>query len=487
MNKIRTIHTLFIIPSGSHTKSPCQEELALWTIRRKIVRHQYFGYLSDQDYLQLGNSKFQHVGLLSLCAVFREHGYDVRYFTPEEETIDDLLLQKIAACDMLLVSSYTYNLNVSIVYTRRLKELNPKMLIGIGGYHAPHVPEATLRTDNGQLFDFTMSGYTEKAILRIPIAYEHGGIEAFKRIPQIMYLDTEKGFQHNRNVDFPSLADLPLPANDLIPDFDLTAARVFSVYGCPFQCQMCNLGKQDSYSERPLSLFEQEIEYFVTEKRVKYIYVGDPTIGINLKRLKELVKIMNRFPTIKWGGQTRLSIAQQHEFRAILQDSECVHLEIGVETLSQKLLNTIRKDINAERSEDILYKLAENQKLHIQTNWIFGLPGADEKDILFDRAKILQLIHDGFDAGLSMCVPHPSSAMFDKPEQFGITIEETNWDEFPLYGKPVFSQIHGLTGAELFELYKETTMEMTKAFKKKYRDVLPETPVKDISLVPSYF
>ena len=132
-------------------------------------------------------------------------------------------------------------------------------------------------------------------------------------------------------------------------------------------------------------------------------------------------------------------------------------------------------------------ELAENQKLHIQTNWIFGLPGADEKDILFDRAKISQIIRDGLDAVLCMCVPHPSSAMFDKPEQFGITIEETNWDEFTMYGKPVFSQINGLTGAELFELYKETTMEMTKVFEEKYREVLPETLVKDISLFVSYF
>lgn len=486
MKKIEKINTLFI-PFSLKTKSPVREEIELWTIQRQVIRKKSFDYLSDEEYLKLGNSRLQHVGLLSLCSVLRNCGYQVNYFIPDEDQINDLFLEEVADCDMLLVSSFTYNFNQAIEYSKKVRELNHRVCIGIGGHHAPHLPEMSLRTEQGNLFTFTIKGYAENVIKKVPLAFENGNLRMLKDIPQLAYIDPEGGFHQNTIYDFPLLKNIPLPANDLIPVHDLIGARVFSAYGCPFMCKMCNLGQENSYSERPLELFEQEIDYLIHEKEVRYVYLGDPTLAANLERFKQIVDILNSYPLIKWGGQTRLPIAQNAEFRAILANSECVHLEVGIESLAQPLLNHIQKDINATSSEEILYRLKENKKVYIETNWMFGMPGSNETTIRHDQEKMKQYIRDGMDTHVGMFVPFPGTPIFAHPEDFGIRIEDTNWDNFTFHGKPVFGQINGLNSEEIFGLYRQTMSELKLVFEETYDQNILNTRVKDLTTEISYF
>ena len=469
MKNVQTINTLFTPLTSTH-KPPLLDELECWTLQDRVARKKCFGYLSDQEYAKLGNSRFQNVGLLSLCQVLRQDGYDVNYFIPDD--IDDHLLAAIANCDLLLISSFTLNFNDAVTHARRIREIRPDLLIGIGGHHAPYLAEETLRTDNGQLFNFTMKGYSENSIREVPKAYSRGGVGAFADVPQIAYIDARGQFIQNTKTHLPSWEKVPLPANDLIP-CDLTGARVFSAYGCPHRCSMCCHGIEGSYGERPLQLFEAELKYFIEERGVRYVYIGDPTLGANERRFKRIVEILNSFPQVRWGGQTRVSTARRDSFMEIVADSQCVHLELGVETLSQRLSNAIRKDSDSTMAEETIYRLKERARnVYIETNWMFGIPGANEDDMHVDKEKMKQFIRDGINICLGVFVPFPGSPFYHDPERHGIQSLDNNFDNYAMYGMPVFSQVNGLSQSELFETYMEIVRDLQDVLRKTYGGVL---------------
>jgi anaerobic magnesium-protoporphyrin IX monomethyl ester cyclase len=465
MKNVRTINTLFTPITTTH-KPPLRDELECWTFQERVARKKCFGYLSDQEYSRLWNSRYQYVGLLSLCQVLRQDGYDVNYFIPDD--IDDHLLAAIANCDLLLITSFTFNFNDAVTLTRQIREIRPDLLIGIGGHHAPYLPEESLRIDNGKLFNFTMKGYSENSIREVPKAYSRGGVEAFAEISQIAYIDSRGTFIQNPKTHLPSLETIPLPANDLI-SHDLTGTRVFSAYGCPHRCLMCCHGIEESYSERPLELFEAELRYLIEEKGVRYVYIGDPTLGANERRFKEIVEILNSFPQAKWGGQTRLSTARRDSFMKVIADSQCVHLELGVETLSQRLSNIIRKESNNAIAEDTIYGFKDRvPNVYLETNWMFGIPGANENDINIDKEKMKQFIRDGIDICLGVFVPFPGTPFFHDPEGHGIVIVDNNFDNYTMYGAPVFSQVNGLSQAELYETYIQIVRDLQDVLRTTY-------------------
>jgi|GEM_PF-6649578 len=475
----------FFTPLDANPNPPMQTEKEFWKAREHAARAGYLQYLTEKEYGNFKNLRRQSPALLSLCAVLREDGHKVGYFIPDSTEIDAQMTREIGNCNILLMNSMTANFNLAVEYAKRFRATNPRVLIGIGGHHAPYLPENSLIINGQKVFDFTVWGYSENAVTEIARKYkEHGLPESIFNVPQSSFVNSSGNIEQNPGTSFPNLAKIPLPANDLIPTDNLVAARVFTAYGCPFNCEMCNLGQHRSYSERPLQLFEEEIRFLRERKGVKYFYIGDPTLAANIKRFRHIVHILGKFPDIKWGGQTRLPIAQNPDFLEILKDSNCVHLELGIETFSQKLLDRIRKGTKSKTAEQTVYNLAKlKTDLNVETNWMFSVPGADESTIQFDTEKIRQLAQNGISVHLVPFVPFPGTPIYNHPEQFGIRIEAKDYSQYAFRNGVVFSQIGGLSREKLNQLYEVTLKTITGEIRKRLKTTTPEI-LSEISSEP---
>lgn len=464
----------FFTPLDANPNPPLESEKQFWQMREHVARSGYLSYLGRVEYRDFPNLRRQSPALLSLCSVLRDDGHKVGYFIPDNDEINPSVAGKIADCDILLMTSFTANFDLAVRYARYFKQINPRIFIGIGGHHAPYLPESSLVIDGERVFDFTVRGYAENGVRDIASGFDKSkNTEDFCNVPQTTFIDSRGKSQTNPRLNFPDLDKLPLPANDLIPTDHLVAARVFTAYGCPFNCQMCNLGQHASYSERPLKLFEEEVRFLKEEKGVRYFYIGDPTLAVNLKRFGQVVKILKKFPEIRWGGQTRLPIAQNPDFLAALRGSNCVHMEVGVETFSQKVLDKIRKRTHAQMTEDILYGLAKNcEGMDIEANFLFGSPGSDEESIRFDIEKMRQFASMGISIHLVPFVPFPGTPVFEHPERFGIKIEADDFSKYAFRNGVGFSHVDGLSRDALNQLYEDGVRTLTNEMRKKYGEVL---------------
>lgn len=464
----------FFTPLDANPNEPFESERKFWQMREHVARSGYLGYLGENEYRNFPNLRRQSPALLSLCSILRADGHKVGYFIPDSDEIDLAMIREIVDCDILLMTSFTANFDLATQYAAYFRKINPEIFIGIGGHHAPYLPDSSLIIDGEKVFDFTVCGYAENSVRDIASGFDRSKkIENFCNVPQATFVDSRGKLQRSVGLNFPSLDRLPLPANDLIPTDRLMAARVFTAYGCPFSCQMCNLGQHISYSERPLELFEDEIRFLKEEKGVRYFYIGDPTLAANLKRFKQVVDILKKFPDIRWGGQTRLPIAQNSSFLAMLKDSNCVHIEVGIETFSQNILDKIRKGINSQSIEDIIYRLSGIKKdLDVETNFMFGAPGSDEGSIRFDIEKMRQFTAMGISVHLVPFVPFPGTPVFEHPEKFGTRIETDDFSRYAFRNGVIFSHTDGLSRDALNRLYENGLVILTNEMRKKYGEVV---------------
>ncbi len=336
----------------------------------------------------------------------------------------EFAIHHIPEYDVYLYSVYTLDYNEQVSIVDRLRECYPKAKHIAGGPHANEFTKECLKT-----FDSLVLGEGEVSIIQI--------------IKDILTSKLDRVYEQKSAID---INIYPYPSRKYLPKstvarkgmmtlktkkgYDkLLGTTVLFSRGCPYQCYFCAM---PNYSYRKFSpglryrnpdLVQKEIEYLKRDYNMEGINLLDE-IGIPLNKKKAISHLESIGKTnIIWRGQCRVD-GITPELAKLSHESGCVALGLGVESVSQKVLDIINKKIKVDQAKKTIHLLKQND-IEVRVYMIVGLPGEPE-DIVKQTWDFIKETSPDL-VILSLFTIRPGTEVYSNPKKFGIKNITTDW------------------------------------------------------------
>lgn len=313
---------------------------------------------------------------------------------------------------------------------QRVRAAWPEAVIVVGGFILGELERDVGKPNFQRLMRawgadaYVMSAMGEEALLGI---LEAGGRDlSGLELPET-YVRTAKGeyewSTEREEVGFPLDEswvrwDRVDPAN-LYHTVHLRTAR-----SCKFRCSFCSLFIVEgglAFAE-PETL-RRELETLRTHPHVRSLIFTDDTFNVPQKRFAELVKVLADFD-YEWYSFYRSQFADEETVK-LMKDSGCKGLFLGIESVDDRVLKNMNKATTVASYERGLEQL-QKYEIPSHANFIIGFPG--------DRPENAQRVVDFVDKwnlpffSVSPWFFAPSTRIYDKREEFGVTGRYYNWE-----------------------------------------------------------
>lgn len=222
----------------------------------------------------------------------------------------------------------------------------------------------------------------------------------------------------------PALGQIPLPKFELLPLEKYFRPRlgfsrskwpripVETSRGCPYNCSFCCVssyfGNQIRF--RPIKEIIQEIERFPNA----FIIFTDDNIAANPKRAKELFRALVPLK-VRWFGQFTMLAGNDEELIRLAGESGCLLAFLGVESISQKSLASVRKNFNVVENYSKIFKVFGDAGILVNPSIIFGF---DEDNLELIDETVDFLIDQKIPLMVQwILTPVPGSRLYSQLEQ----------------------------------------------------------------------
>ena len=211
------------------------------------------------------------------------------------------------------------------------------------------------------------------------------------------------------------LALSPIPRHDLSGKKPGRKYWVNTTRGCPFRCNFCcsSLVFGDKYRHRPIDNVVAEIQ-MIKEMHGKaspvFICFSDDNMFVDRARAREIVKRITPLK-IKWFAQTDISISDDDELLAMLRESGCVMLFIGIESVNRSSLEGLNNRVKLKYLERYPAAIAKIQSHLIGVMGAFII-GLDEDDLpSFDLMSRFIIDNHVMPTQISILTPLPGTPL----------------------------------------------------------------------------
>jgi radical SAM superfamily enzyme YgiQ (UPF0313 family) len=292
----------------------------------------------------------------------------------------------------------------------------------VGGVHASFMPEEVM----GWGSDYAVLNEGEETLIELLEVIE--GKKRREEVRGILYREKGKAQRTEKRNPVEDLDRLPLPAYHLIDKSRFTrrksiirgrwlrGAWIMTSRGCPSACTFCSsyrmFGKRVRY--RSMDNIFEEIAFLVREFKIEGLVVTDDTFTVKKDRVFEFCRNIKReFPRLKWNCQARVNLFDE-ELAGILKKSNCIQVDFGVESGSQKVLNRLKKGINVE---DTIRAFASCKKAGLRTlaTIMVGNPDEQLQDLEKTRTLLKKIKPDLCAAYYT--TPFPGTELYEEAER----------------------------------------------------------------------
>ena len=347
-----------------------------------------------------GQVRFAPLGVLAIAAPLLEKGFNVVII---DSNIGETWKNKnIDINDVLCVgiSAMTgYQIKDGLMFAKFIKNLNNSIPIVWGGVHVSLMPEQSLEND---LVDIIVLGQGEETFC-----------DLVEQLINDSPLNKVKGIYFKKNGTVIKNADRPFINPDNFPtapyhildipryfqetqskklrssDAFLGKKERFIYYcssiGCPFKCRFCASSTQTKgrWAGLEPERVIKDIGKLIKEYKITALQFCDAEFFINKKRSLEIAKgFIDRKFHINWKAQVRADTFDSLTDNEILllKKSGYIHVEIGVESGSERMLKYVNKKITT----DMVIRCAKKIKKHgLLSSFclVFGFPTETKQDI----------------------------------------------------------------------------------------------------------
>ncbi len=404
-----------------------------------------------------------------LLAYLKKNGFESEIVNGVlEDLSEDAFLQRIASLNprALILHSVVLAKGVDLgILPRLLQTVQAPILIH--GPEPSRVPEEYLNgagaeAANGRVVVFR--GEPEKNIL----SYLSDG-----SLNGVSLVEDQEIVHYPHDHEFVSIEELPFdfhghPTVKRLSKHFLNAkfprqpvATMLASRGCPFPCSYCvpnsvSFAREMEYRDwsggkKPKAIYatpERVIAEFHAIRDAGYhsVMVMDDQFLSSKKRTLAICEGIKHLG-LDWGCLSRPDFLNDEEIVAALSSSGCISVDIGIETLSQKLLDLIDKRLDLQTFYDAV-PLLQRYGIEPKINIMFGSSAEEtEEDILRTLAELerLKLHHVMF----AVATPFKGTPFYDKACSNGTLMSDS--DSINPLGKSMISYPH-LSNERLQEL-----------------------------------
>jgi radical SAM superfamily enzyme YgiQ (UPF0313 family) len=380
------------------------------------------------------------MGPIIIASLLKQEGHTVEVLS---EYVTKLKIEEINKADLVGISITTYNARRGYDIARRVKKP-----IVFGGFHASLLPEECLKYG-----DYVIKG-DGHSIVGLAAYLDHKGTADIGQISNLVYKNGEKNL-YNPNVT---------KAINVVPDFGLVKDyyrnnlnRLLRIplltnasRGCHCDCTFCSIKAiypdikkkdkkilikdiQNQINNQPwLSKFLPRIIWITDDN-----FFSDKNWAKDV--LRDLSKIKSRF---KFVIQARPDIATDDELLNLLKDANIGIVYMGIESLNQKSLDNLNKDLSVSDIEFAIKKI-RNIGINVHGLFVFG----DDEFRTGDGLKIAKFAKKLKLSGILIqpLIPFPGTKLHQKLKEEGRLLHE-DWQHYN--GKVVFEP-KNMTAADL--------------------------------------
>ncbi|OGP26250.1 MAG: hypothetical protein A2022_03635 [Deltaproteobacteria bacterium GWF2_42_12] len=261
--------------------------------------------------------------------------------------------------------------------------------------------------------------------------------------------------------------------NMVIPRRDLLNRKMYSGFntlqatrGCPFNCDYCAVTAffGHEFRVRPIDEVIAEIKGFDTKE---FFFMDDNIVG----RPKYAKELFQRLIPLKitWGSQASITMAKDPELLNLYARSGGKYAFIGLESLSQKNLESMHKGWNSAKDYKEAIKKIQDAGINVVGSFVFGL---DEDDKTVFKTTFDFIMETRMDAAqFHILTPLPGTVTYNVLEKEGRIIDR-DWAKYHT-GEVVF-QPKGMTVEELQNGYYwifRNTYTIKNILKRSLRDL----------------
>jgi radical SAM superfamily enzyme YgiQ (UPF0313 family) len=180
-----------------------------------------------------------------------------------------------------------------------------------------------------------------------------------------------------------NLKNLPVPRYDLLnlKRYKLLNIPSQTTRGCPYNCSYCEVTQVygGKFRHRPADEVIDEIKEIRRLTGSDFIYFVDDNFVANRRHA---MAIMERLIPLKliYGCLATANVGDDPEVLDLMARSGCLHVNIGMESISQESLKAINKKQNKIKDYERQFKALRERGIGYSINVMFGLDG-DGPDI----------------------------------------------------------------------------------------------------------
>jgi radical SAM superfamily enzyme YgiQ (UPF0313 family) len=294
-------------------------------------------------------------------------------------------VEHLARADIVGFSLYVWNVRLSLEIARRLKEINPDVIIVVGGPQTPDRPQDFLREN--RFIDIACHGEGEQTfveILKRARTRDWSNIEGTSHINDAGEIVTQPRLKRLRELD-----QVPSPFTEGIFD-PLMAANPQQVWiglwetnrGCPFGCTFCDWGSatQTKVFQFGIDRLMAEIDWF-SNRRIEFLFCCDANFGI-LQRDVEIArsvadkKLKHGYPKAFSVQNTKNATERAYLTQKILSDAGLNKgVALSLQSVDETTLKNIkRQNISLQTYEELQARFTRD-RVETYSDLILGLPG----------------------------------------------------------------------------------------------------------------
>jgi radical SAM superfamily enzyme YgiQ (UPF0313 family) len=296
--------------------------------------------------------------------------------------------------------------------------------------------------------------------------------------------DFERGvlkpfYATNREFD---LADAPMPRFDLLNPEKYNRLTVQTSRGCPHKCEFCasSILLTPRYKVKPVEKVIAEIREIKKIWPRPFIEFADDNSFVHRKHYKKLLRELAK-ENVRWFTEADVRVAEDDELLALIRDSGCQQILIGLESPSRTSLYGIETKSNWKLRQKDYYKTAieKIQSYGITVNgcFILGLDG-DTRDVFAD---VLAFVRDSalYEVQVTFMTAFPGTPLYARLKNEGRILRDRAWELCTLFDinfQPKNMSIAELQSGFLGLVKQLYSAEETQTRRSQFKRMLKTSP-----------
>jgi hypothetical protein len=338
-----------------------------------------------------------------------KNGIKLHRIIYNREPLNELAIE-LSKMDIVGFSTYVWNRNYNFTLAKKIKEINPNVLVIFGGPEPP-ITDSEIFTKWMPFADLVVKSEGEFIFTKVLESRALG--RWYDLIPGLL-INVNGGVLNTGNaVRIETLDDVPSPYltgvfDDIMPLENEWNGTLETNRGCPYKCTFCDWGSLTYSKVKQFGLTRvfHELEW-MADNKIGYLDVADANFGIFVERdnmiVDKLIEVQKR---TGYPYRTGWSWAKNQKSEVVAIAKKLINsghfnngLTISLQSLDENTLKTIkRSNLGINKISDI-FEECRMMGVPLNTELIIGLPGETLEswiDTMFGVLEVGQ--HDSIEA-----------------------------------------------------------------------------------------